>query len=471
MSILLASVIMLVFALPAAAQSTPPAKAPVPDAHAVLRAMEDAFTAVAERVTPAVVNVSTVPKKGTTPSGDEVPEQFREFFEEFRRRRPESRSSGSGVIVDPNGYILTNNHVIENAAEIIVRLSDARKFTAKLVGRDPKTDLAVLKVEAPAPLPVADLGDSEALRIGQWAIAIGNPFGLDRTVTVGIVSATARTRVGVATYENFIQTDASINPGNSGGPLLNLDGRVIGVNTAIVAAGQGIGFAIPINMAKEIMKQLIADGRVVRGWLGIMIQDVTEELAKGFGVGERDGVLVGGVMPGGPAETAGLRIGDIIVEFDGMPIRETPDLQRRVASVAPGRPTDLVVLRDGQRVPLRAAIGEMPSDDPVVATALDDIWGFRVEPVPPEIAQRMPPQSSVGVAVVDVDSGSPAEAAGLRRGDIILEIDGRALDTPAALVRDLAQIKPGGSVRLYIHRSGGDSGRQFVMLERKERQP
>src|SRR5687768_124208 len=405
----LAVLLVVVSAWPAGAQRAPKAE-PKIDPKAVLRSFEEAFTSVADRVTPAVVNVSTLSSKAAAPGGED-PERFREYFgEEFydkyfkRRPREDARASGSGVIVDPKGYILTNNHVVENAREITVRLSDSRKFTATLVGRDPKTDLAVLKIDSPNPLPVAEMGDSDRLKVGQWAIAIGNPFGLDRTVTVGIISATARTRVGLATYENFIQTDASINPGNSGGPLLNLDGRVIGVNTAIVAAGQGIGFAIPINMAKDIMKQLIDGGRVVRGWLGIMIQDVTEELAKGFGVAERDGVLVGGVMPGGPAESAGLRIGDIIVEFDGTPIKETPDLQRRVASVAPGRPTDLVILRDGGRVPLRVAVGEMPSDEPIAATTLDDSWGLRVEPVAPEIAQRLPAQSSAGVAVVDVYS-------------------------------------------------------------------
>jgi S1-C subfamily serine protease len=275
-----------------------------PEAHAVLRALEDAFSAVADRVTPAVVNVSTVGPRAST-NGDD--DRFRDFFGDelydryFRRRpREDGRATGSGVIVDRNGYILTNNHVIDNAREITVRLSDSRKFSATLVGRDPKTDLAVLKVDAAAPLPAAELADSDRLRVGQWAIAIGNPFGLDRTVTVGIISATARNRVGVATYENFIQTDASINPGNSGGPLLNLDGKVIGINTAIVAAGQGIGFSIPINEAKVVMAQLIARGRVVRGWLGVVIQDVTDELASAFGVHERDGVLVADVMKGGP---------------------------------------------------------------------------------------------------------------------------------------------------------------------------
>ena len=245
-------VIALVFALllttPVWAQQRPAAPearpAPKTDPKAVLRAMEDAFSAVADRVTPAVVHVSTVQKKGAGGPAEEAPERFKEFFGEefyeryFRRRpREDARATGSGVLVDPRGYILTNNHVIENAQEIIVRLSDQRKFTAKLVGRDPKTDIAVLKVDAPRPLPAAELGDSDHLRVGQWAIAIGNPFGLDRTVTVGIISATARTRVGVTQYDNFIQTDASINPGNSGGPLLNIDGKVIGINTAIVAAG------------------------------------------------------------------------------------------------------------------------------------------------------------------------------------------------------------------------------------------
>src|SRR5439155_1295863 len=254
--------------------------------------------------------------------------------ERYCRRRPreDGRASGSGVIVDPKGYILTNNHVIENAREITVRLSDGRKFTAKLVGRGPKTDLAVLKVEAPSPLPAAELGDSDHLRVGQWAIAIGNPFGLDRTVTVGIISATARNRVGVATYENFIQTDASINPGNSGGPLLNLDGKVIGINTAIVAAGQGIGFSIPINQAKEVMRQLIASGRVVRGRLGIAIQGVTDDLALTIAAG----LLVTDVVAGSPADKAGLRRGDVIVEVGKTPVADPATLFRTLAQLKPG---------------------------------------------------------------------------------------------------------------------------------------
>ncbi|MGH7393270.1 MAG: Do family serine endopeptidase [Candidatus Rokuibacteriota bacterium] len=461
---------VLAFAPPGWAQTGP---APAIDARSVLRALEDAFSTVADRVTPAVVNVSTVPKKTPAPTPEEQ-ERFREFFGEeffdryFRRRREEPRSSGSGVIVDPSGYILTNNHVIENAVDITVRLSDSRKFTARLVGRDPKTDLAVLKVDAPAPLPVADLGDSDHLRVGQWAIAIGNPFGLDRTVTVGIVSATARTRVGVATYESFIQTDASINPGNSGGPLLNLDGKVIGVNTAMVAAGQGIGFSIPINMAKGVMRQLITRGRVVRGWLGIAIQDVTDELSSSFGVREREGVLVADVMRGGPAESAGIRPGDVIVEFGGAPVKEVPDLQRQAAGAAPGQRVGLVVVRDGTRVPLTVAVGEMPGEEPTAASSDgDEDWGFSVEALGSDPTRRLDLPVSHGVLVTAVAPGSPAERAGLRRGDVILDVKGRPVTDPQTLYQALAPLKPGDSVPLYVHRAAGTGGRnEYLALER-----
>src|SRR5918995_5942028 len=409
----LALLLLAALAAPASAQPAP-GRSPAPsapaadkrapatppsariDARAVVQAMEEAFSAVADRVTPAVVNVSTV-SGGPAGGSPDDPQRFREFFgEEFyeryfkRRPREEPRSSGSGVIVDPAGYILTNNHVIENAQDITVRLSDARKFTATLVGRDPKTDLAVLKVDAPAPLPAASLGDSDRLKVGQWAIAIGNPFGLDRTVTVGIISATARTRVGVTTYENFIQTDASINPGNSGGPLANLDGRVIGINTAIVAAGQGIGFSIPITEAKLVMRQLIARGKVVRGWLGIAIQDVTDELATSFGVREREGVLVADVMKGGPGEVAGLRAGDVIVDLGGSKIREVPDLQRRVANVAPGQTVAVGVVRDRKPQRLSVRVGEMPADDATTADADVEAgpegFGLQAEPLAPDTA-------------------------------------------------------------------------------------
>jgi Do/DeqQ family serine protease len=460
--------LVLLSALPAHAE---PRTQPTIEPRALLHALEEAFTTVADRVTPAVVNVSTVPKKQPA---EESPERFKEFFgeefyERFFRRRPreEARASGSGVIVDPKGYILTNNHVIENAQDITVRLSDGRKFTGKLVGRDPKTDLAVLKVDAAAPLPAAELGDSDRLRVGQWAIAIGNPFGLDRTVTVGIVSATARNRVGVATYENFIQTDASINPGNSGGPLLNLDGKVIGINTAIVAAGQGIGFSIPINQAREVMRQLIASGRVVRGWLGIAIQDVTDELAGTFGVKEREGVLVAEVVKGGPAEAAGVRQGDVIVELNGAPIKEVPDLQRRVAAVAPGQPVRLKVIRDRKPVAFTVTVAEMPGEEPALAGAPDDeSWGLSVEPLSSEAALQLNLSIPGGLLVTDVVSGSPAERAGLRRGDVIVEIGKKPVADPAAFFRALAQLKPGDRVLVFVQRPSSGGRAEYLVMER-----
>src|SRR5438132_6124285 len=459
--------LVLLSVLPAHAQPRTP---PTIDPRALLHAMEEAFTTVADRVTPAVVNVSTVPRKQPA---EEAPERFREFFgeefyERFFRRRPreDTRASGSGVIVDAKGYVLTNNHVIENAQDITVRLSDGRKFTAKLVGRDPKTDLAVLKVDAPALLPVAELGDSDQLRVGQWAIAIGNPFGLDRTVTVGIVSATARNRVGVATYENFIQTDASINPGNSGGPLLNLDGKVIGINTAIVAAGQGIGFSIPINEAKAVMAQLIARGRVVRGWLGVVIQDLTDELASSFGVREHEGVLVADVMKGGPAETAGLRAGDVVVELNGTRIHEVPDLQRHIANVAPGQRVRLGVVREGAPQRITVTVAEMPGEEPTpAAQAGSEGFGLQVEALAPGAAERLNLPMSQGVLVVDIATGGPADRAGLRRGDVILEVGRQPVSDARTLSQALGAVPAGEAALLYVHRPGG-VGNQFVVLER-----
>ena len=470
MTVLACVLLILLAGVPVQAEERPASR---PEPHAILRALEDAFTAVADRVTPAVVNVSTVPKRPTGGPHGESPERFREFFgEEFyeryfkRRPRDGARATGSGVIVDPKGYILTNNHVIENADEIIVRLSDSRKFPARLIGHDPKTDLAVLKIEAPAPLPTAELGDSDRLRVGQWAIAIGNPFGLDRTVTVGIISATARTHVGVATYENFIQTDASINPGNSGGPLLNLDGRVVGINTAIVASGQGIGFSIPINQARDVMRQLIAQGRVVRGWLGIVIQDVSDELAQTFGVRERQGVLVADVMKGGPAEAAGLRPGDIVVELGGDTIREVPELQRRVAAVAPGETVALTIVRDRQRLPVSVKVGEMPTEEPAQAAVRGaDEFGLTVEPLPADHALRLDLRAG-GVVVTTVSPGRAAEKAGLRRGDVIVELNRRPVTDAPAFYGALGALRPGESTLLYVHRPAGGGRNEYVVLER-----
>ncbi|MGH2847288.1 MAG: S1C family serine protease, partial [Thermoleophilaceae bacterium] len=365
-------------------RQSPAPPRPTVDARAVLQAMEEAFSAAADRVTPAVVNVSTTPRRSTPGSADD-PQRFREFFgeefyERYLRRRPreEPRAGGSGVIVDPAGYILTNNHVIENAQHITVRLSDSRKFTATLVGRDPKTDLAVLKVDAPAPLPAAEMGDSERLRVGQWVIAIGNPFGLDRTVTAGIVSATARTRVGVTTYENFIQTDASINPGNSGGPLLDAQGRVIGINSQIATGGGqgsvGIGFAVPVNTAKQLLPSLRRGEDIERAYLGVRMLDVSEAVADEVDLPVDEGVLVESVEDGSPAQDAGVRgtesdpaggiasPGDVIVSVDGEEVTSADQVVSAVAGKQPGDSISLEVRRGDDTRTLRVELGERPDE-------------------------------------------------------------------------------------------------------------
>src|SRR5262245_21724311 len=460
-------------AQPRSTPSAPPP--PAPDSQRLLRALEDAFVSVADRATPSVVNVSVKVKREAQPEAGPSPEteeRFKEFFGPelferfFRRRNPreEGRAAGSGVIVDARGYIVTNNHVVENASEIEVRLSDGRKFKATLVGRDGRTDLAVLRIEnPPGPLPVAELGDSDRLRVGQWAIAIGNPFGLDRTVTAGIISATGRTHVGVATYEAFIQTDASINPGNSGGPLLNLEGRVVGINTAIVSSGQGIGFSIPINMAREIMTQLMDKGRVVRGWLGIAIQDLTPELAAGCGGKPGTGVLVSEVMKDSPAETGGVKSGDIITEFAGGAIKDVTDLQKRVAAVEPGQPMPMKVIRDKSSTTLTIKIGEQPGEEAVAAVApKEEMLGLKVEPLTPEAAQRFKLTAKTGLLVTDVAAGSSGEAAGIRPGDAILEVNRQPVSNVESFKRVVGAAKPGDPVPVYLQRGGGRN--EYVVL-------
>jgi serine protease Do/serine protease DegQ len=326
------------------------------------------FVQVAEQATPSVVNISTVSSgKGRSPNelfrpfGNDP--FFRDFFDRFFEgmpRRHQQTSLGSGVIIDKSGLILTNNHVIKDADEISVRFSNKQEAKGKVVGTDAKTDLAVIRVTTKDELPVARLGNSESLRVGEWAIAIGNPFGLDHTLTVGVVSATGRSEVGIAAYENFIQTDASINPGNSGGPLLNVRGEVIGINTAIVASGQGIGFAIPINLARKVMDDLVKKGKVTRGWLGVGIQPLTPELSKSFGV-SGEGVLVNQVMPKSPAETAGLKVGDLILTIDGKSIKDPRELQRVIADADIGKTLELTVLREKEKRTVKVQVGEMPA--------------------------------------------------------------------------------------------------------------
>ncbi len=330
---------------------------------------ENPFIRVAELVTPSVVNISTITTgKGRAPTelfrpfGNDP--FFRDFFDRFFEgmpRRRQQASLGSGVIIEKSGLILTNNHVVKDADEITVRFANKQEVKGKVVGTDAKTDLAVIRVSAKEDLPVATLGNSDTLQVGEWAIAIGNPFGLDHTLTVGVISATGRSEVGIAAYENFIQTDASINPGNSGGPLLNVRGEVIGINTAIVASGQGIGFAIPVNMARKVMEDLVKRGKVTRGWLGIGIQPLTPELAKSFGVSADEGILVNQIMPKSPAEAAGLKVGDLILSLDGKPIKDARQMQRLVAEAEIGKTIEVVVLRDKTKRALKVQVGEMPA--------------------------------------------------------------------------------------------------------------
>jgi Do/DeqQ family serine protease len=335
-------------------------------------ALQQSFVSVARQVRPAVVHLGTIhharSRRGpNAPPGGDDP-FFRDFFNQFfgAERRgpsgPELRQPGlgSGVIFDKRGLLLTNFHVVKGADEITVRLSDKKEYRGQIVGTDPKTDLAVVRFTPDQPLVVATLGNSEALRVGEWAIAIGNPFGFDQTVTVGVISATGRSEVGVATYENFIQTDASINPGNSGGPLVNLKGEVIGINTAIVAMGQGIGFAIPVNMVKRVAAELVDKGKVVRGWIGVSLQSLSPELSQSLGAPGTAGAVVGSTIAGSPAAKAGLQQGDLILSVDKTQVQDYQHVQRLVTETPVGRTVTLEIIRKGRRMEVPVTVAELP---------------------------------------------------------------------------------------------------------------
>jgi Do/DeqQ family serine protease len=338
--------------------------------------LQQGFVSVAQQVRPAVVHLGTIerakmPRGPSAPPGSGDDPFFKDFFNQFfGSEGPGPRSEfrrpglGSGVIIDKRGLVLTNFHVIKGADEITIRLSDKREYRGQILGTDPKTDLAVVRFQPDHGLTVAALGNSETLRVGEWAIAIGNPFGLDQTVTVGVISATGRSEVGIATYENFIQTDASINPGNSGGPLVNLKGEVIGINTAIVAAGQGIGFAIPINMVKRVVDQLVDKGKVVRGWLGVSLQPLSPELAQSLGLPGTSGAVVGSTIAEGPAAKAGLQQGDVILSFNKVPVEDYRHVQRLVAESTVGKTVTLEVMRKKQKVDVPVTIAEVPDGAP-----------------------------------------------------------------------------------------------------------
>jgi serine protease Do len=399
----------------------------------------DIFMTLAEKLSPAVVNISTVQKTAAqgekrfrgfrSPFRERQPfgggeDPFREFFERFfGEAPPQARQSlGSGFIINPQGLILTNNHVVEEADKIKVILYDEREFEAEIIGRDPKTDLALIQVHTTASLPTVPLGNSDALRIGEWVVAIGNPFGLSHTVTAGIVSAKGRV-IGAGQYDDFIQTDASINPGNSGGPLFNTQGEVVGINTAIIAGGTGIGFATPVNLAKELIPQLYDKGKVTRGWLGVMIQKVTPELAQSFHLEQARGALVADVMTESPAAQAGLQRGDIITTFDGTAIHEMNELPRVVANTPIGKQVEVKVLRQGKAQTFTITIAELQETATAATPAAAEQLGMEVQELTPEMAQRMGLSHTQGLLVAETDPDGPAAEAGIRRGDVILEVN------------------------------------------------
>ena len=435
--------------------------------YKVVESLQNVFEEVVEKVKPAVVNISTVSEVEI--KHPPIPPEFRNFFHDFGFPFPEiprhfeTRSLGSGFIVkveDGWAYILTNNHVVSKAKKIKVKLSDGSVYKAKVVGTDPKTDVALIKIKVgDKKVPVVELGDSDRIKVGQFVIAIGNPYGLNWTVTHGIISAKGRHGLGLNPIENFIQTDAAINPGNSGGPLCDIHGKVIGINTAIVRNAQGLGFAVPINIAKKVMDDLLKYGKVIRGWLGVYIEDVSPSLAKKFGV--KEGVLVTKVMPNSPAEKGGLKAGDIIVEFNGEPVKNVADLQLKVINTKPGEEVKITVIRDGKRKVLKVKIGQMPGTQSLAHVDLMSKFGFSVQPLTPDLKSklRVPKWVKHGLIVTEVSSGSAADDAGLREGDIIVAAGVTPKDLrPVKRVDDLLSIikKAGSSgVLLKVVRGEG----------------
>ena len=431
-----------------------------------------AFIEAAKALKPAVVNISSRRAAPTEeprsfrrrpfPFGGEDP--FREFFDRFfgdQQRRPRHRPSlGTGFIINTNGYIVTNNHVVEEADEITVTLASKEEFDATLIGRDPKTDLALLRVDSPLPLPTVPFGNSENLEVGEWVLAIGNPFGLGHTVTAGIVSAKGRI-IGAGPYDDFIQTDASINPGNSGGPLFNMRGEVIGINTAIMRSGQGIGFAIPINMAKNVLSQLYDKGNVTRGWLGVAIQNISPEMLDAFQLDDANGALVSAIVTDAPAHKAGLKQGDVIVGFHGTEVDDSSELPGLVAVVSPGTTVEVEVIRNGERLTIPVTLGELQEDDAARIASLEpsgveELLGLQVEALDEDMARELRTNDERGVVVTDVAQPSPAAEAGIQPGDIIREVNRQTVDNLDAYEDATAGLEEDEPVLLLLERRGNN---------------
>ncbi len=429
------------------------------------------FADLSERMSRGVVNIQT----SKTVTGQEIPRVFEEFFfggppdQRFEQRERKVPSLGSGFVISSDGYIVTNNHVVEDVDSIKVAFADGSpEVDATIVGRDPKTDIALIRIKTDRELFALPLGDSEKVRPGDWVVAIGNPFGLGHTVTAGIVSAKHRV-IGQGSYDDFIQTDAAINPGNSGGPLINLAGEVIGINTAINPRANTIGFAVPVNMAKEVLPQLQASGRVTRGWLGVVIQRISPELSKEFGLADDKGALVSKVMPDGPAAKAGIERGDVIIEFNGQPIADWNELPRQVALTPVDQKVSIVLVRKGKRMSVKAVVAKLDEPETGEVAKADTggpaAFGLRVQDVTQEIAEQLGLEDTNGVVVTAVAPGSPAEDAGLHRGDVILEVDRYAVKNSAQLREKLEESDEG--TLLLIKR--GDAT-LFIPLKRAPEQ-
>jgi serine protease Do len=437
----------------------------IPAAQAVPAVSESAiktplsFSDLTERVKPAVVNISTsktykgkgrynVPF-GQSPFGDDF---FDRFFGDMPRREFKQRSLGSGFIISNDGYIFTNNHVVEQADKILVKISDGKEYEAKVIGTDPNTDIALIKIKPDNSLSVVEIGDSDKVRVGEWVIAIGNPFGLDATVTAGIVSAKGRV-IGAGPYDNFIQTDASINPGNSGGPLFNMEGKVIGINTAIVAQGQGIGFAIPINMAKSIMVDLKTKGKVTRGWLGISVQDVSDDMAKNLNHKSKSGALVSDVFKGDPADKAGIKVGDIITEINGKPVKDTHELLLIIAGLQVGHKMMIKAIRDGKEISFQVTVGERRDDQAQagVERSGKGHFGLATQEITAEIAKQLG-ITKEGVMVTEVQPGSPADEVGIQQQDVIVQVNRVKISGMKDYTREITKAVDKKSVTLLIKR-------------------
>lgn len=436
-------------------------------------AQPSSFAELAQKVQAAVVNISTSKKIARPrmmmpfPHGgprDPFDEFFEKFFEGMPREQTQ-RSLGSGFIIEKNGTILTNNHVVSQADEIEVQTADGKKYKAKVVGTDEKTDIAVIQIKAGKDLPYVQLGSSREMRPGDWVMAIGNPFGLEHTVTVGVISAMGRAISG-GPYAKFIQTDASINPGNSGGPLFNLKGEVIGINTMMYAGGQGIGFAIPIDLAKGLVPELVEKGVVSRGWLGVIIQQITPDLAKSFGLKEEKGALIAEVLSGSPAAKAGILRGDVVVEYNGKKIEEPYDLSQAVGETKPNSDAKAVILRNGEQREILIKVGKQEGETQAAAepegpaTTKADIIGLVVKTISPQESERLDvPTGFRGVVVTRVEPGSPSEAAGVNTGDVVLEVNSMKVSSLGDYTSAVKTLKQGDLVRLFIKR-----GRSSIYL-------